>query len=233
MRWEIRLREGHIDALHDGRLALEGLEISGEGLKFSLEPYGRPYPVPSPGGGLKVHILRLVPEGTGPEDVLLEVSCGPRRLALRLYPKEPFKFELSGVVRWGREPYLCRTEPGRFGDVVQAALGPADSLLCDSIFDKWDDRLLKLSSWGEVSLKALPDGPSFLVEAVLSTRFGTTPDLLAAEVAEHFISEGMSMPHYKPYHRVHHPLPPSGWCSWYCYGKGITEEDMVANADWL
>ncbi|RKY58733.1 MAG: hypothetical protein DRP94_05515 [Candidatus Latescibacterota bacterium] len=233
MGWEIELRDGRLHASYGGISALEGLEVSGEDLKFSLEPYGRPYSVPSPEGEQVVHILRLVPEGPGPEDVLLEAFCGPRRLALRLYPRKPFKFELSGTVRWGREPYLCRTEPGRFGDVVQAALGPADSLLCDSIFDKWDDRLLKLSSWGKASLKALPDGRSFLVEVVLSTRFGTTPDLLAAEVAEHFISEGMSMPHYRPYDRTHHPLPPSGWCSWYCYGREITEEDMVANADWL
>jgi len=237
MGWRIRLNNGRIDALYNGQVVLGGLELRGlkqtGQMKFLLERYGEPYPVSLSAGQQTIHILKLVSPDNGPTDVLMEVFCGTFRIALRLYPREPFTFKLSGLVHWGQEPYLCRIEPGRFGDVVQAALGPVDNILCDCLFDKWGDSVARFSSWGNLSLKAQSDGRAFVLQTDLLARFGTTPDLLAIEVIPHYISEHCSMPHYKPYDRTHHPLPPSGWCSWYYYGREITEEHMVSNVDWL
>ncbi len=235
--WSAELRGGALNLSYGGELVIEGLRVrasDGErAFEFDLEPYGDPYDVAAGGSEWRVHILRLAPVGEGPGNVLAEVHCGRSRVMLRLYPRARLTFAAEAAVRWGREPYLCRVEAGQHWDVVQAALGPADSLLCDSIFDKWGDRLLRLSSWGRLSILAEPDGRTFTVEAEVTTQFGVIPELLAAAVTERYVAEHLGMPYYEPYDTSRRPRPPAGWCSWYYYGRDITEADVVANADWL
>jgi len=237
MSWKIKLNNGRIDAFYDDQLVLEGVELRGydqeDEIKFLLAPYGKPYPVAAPAGEQIVYILKLVPQNTGPTDIIMEIFCGPLRLALRLYPRKPLGFKLSGMVHWGWEPYLCRIEPGQFKDVVQAALGPANSLLCDCLFDKWTDRVLRFNADDIFQIKANPSTGDFWVESQLFTQFGSIPEILAVEVINHFVTEHRSMPHYVPYDRTHHPLPPSGWESWYCYGRQTSEEILIRITDWL
>jgi len=235
--WHVALKNGAVDCLYCDQVVLKGLRLEGSArdlnVEFSLEPFGEPYEVSTGAGTWRIHILRLKPVGEGPTDVLLEVHCGSKRISFRLYPRKPFTFRIRGKVYWGKEPYLCRIEPRRYENVVQAALGPADSLLCDSIFDKWNDRVLRLSSWGSLRIRSLIDGKSFEVEAEIKTQFGVIPEIIAGEVIEHYVAEHLGMPYYKPYDLSCHPRPPAGWCSWYYFGKEVTEEAVVANTDWL
>ena len=231
------LEDDAVDCLYCGQVVLKRLRLEGSAgdlnVEFSLEPFGEPYEISTSAGTWRIHILRLKPVGEGPTDVLLEVHCGSKKIIFRLYPRKPFTFRIKGKVYWGKEPYLCRIEPGRYENVVQAALGPANSLLCNSIFDKWNDRVLRLSSWGSLHIRSLINSKSFEVEAEIKTQFGVIPEIIAGEVIEHYVAKHLGMPYYKPYDLSYHPRPPAGWCSWYYFGKEVTEEAVVANTDWL
>ena len=43
--------------------------------------------------------------------------------------------------------------------------------------------------------------------------------------------KGHNLPFYQPL--AAQAAPPAGWCSWYFYGGGISEEEMKRNTDWL
>jgi len=225
-----------LDAAYNGSLALAGVQLRARYKKvdtpLNLAPYGRPY---TAGDRTIAHFLLIPEEGERPrKEIILEVACGPTRIYFRVYPiGEWWEYNLSGEVLWGREPYLCRIEPGAHGDVVQAGLGPVESLLCDCIFDKWTDRLLRLGADGERRIRRDRTTGTFSVETKVRAIFGSIPELLSAQVVENFIAEVRGMPYYKPYDRTHHPLPPSGWQSWYCYGRETSEEILVTIVDWL
>ncbi len=230
--WNIYLENGEINCLYNGEIVFKRLRLMGvkskSNTRFFLEYYGKPYRIR---GGWYISIFRLVSEENGPTDILMEAFCGVNKIMLRLYPKKRMLFKLRGLLNWGIEPYLCRIEPGFHSDVVQAALGPVDSLLCNSIFDKLNDRVIRLTSWGDLTIHSL--NKEFEINAQVLTQFGVIPEILVGEVIENYVSSHLGMPYYKPYDLKKHPYPPAGWCSWYYYGKNITEKDVIANTDWI
>lgn len=237
MGWSIKLVNGTLNCYYKNYLVFEKLKLEGwaensKHVVFRLKYWSKPYEVPICDGKWLIHILKLEPIGEGPKDVLMEVFCGSSKIILRLYPRKRFTFRISGLMYWGEEPYLCRIEPGKYENVVQARLGPVTSLLCNCIFDKWNDRVLRLKSWGELFINPL-DEKRFKVEAGITTQFGVIPEILSSEVIENYIKGYLGMPYYEPYNLNNHPRPPAGWCSWYYYGKNITEEDVIENTNWL
>jgi len=238
MGWNVTLNDGRLDATYNGSLVLEGISLRAQKgdveTRLALEPYGKPYTVTAPAGDQVITHFSLVPEEERPQGVLLEVGCGPTRIYLRLYPiGEWWEYTLHGNIRWGGEPYLCRIEPGDRGEVVQAGLGHVEGTLCDCLFDKWTDRILRFGVDGKRQIRTNRMTGAHSVETRVITIFGSIPELLSAQVIEDFITEHRGMPHYRPYDRTHHPLPPSGWESWYCYGRKTSEKILVTITDWL
>ncbi|MFH1009182.1 MAG: glycoside hydrolase family 36 protein [Candidatus Latescibacterota bacterium] len=238
MRWDATLNNGRLDVSYDGLLVLEGVglcarEAEGE-THLALRPYGKPYTVPAPAGDQVITHFSFIHQGEIAQGNLLEVSCGPTRVCIRLYPIGGWwEYALYGNVHWGEEPYLCRIEPGASPQVFQSGLGAVESRLCDSLFDKWTDRLLRFGANGQRQITRDRKSGACRVETQVTATFGAIPDVLSAEVIADFITEGRGMPHYIPYDRTHHPLPHSGWESWYCCGNTASEEDLVTTTDWL
>lgn len=241
MTWSVRpsAQTGGLDVAYRDSPVLDGIRLwarkgAADRCPLRLKPYGEPYVVPAPGGAQVIAHYALAPEGTGPDGVLLEVGCGPTRVYLRLYPiGEWWDYTLQAGVSWGDEVYLCRVEPGAEGEVVQAGLGLVESRLCDSLFDKRGDRVLRFGADGVRELRADGARGSYRVETSVRTTFGSIPDLLWVEVLGDFVTERRGMPHYTPLDRTIHPLPPSGWESWYCYDKRTSEAILVTVSDWL
>ncbi|MBI4332851.1 MAG: alpha-galactosidase [Chloroflexi bacterium] len=50
-------------------------------------------------------------------------------------------------------------------------------------------------------------------------------------VADYYRTLGIR--HYLPIDKSCFPLPPSGWCSWYCYYQDVDEDRIRANALWI
>lgn len=65
----------------------------------------------------------------------------------------------------------------------------------------------------------IPAGSSWPLEGLIATAGASRGELLArlgAEVA-------------KTHPRTAYPAPPSGWCSWYCFGPRVTAKDVLDN----
>ncbi len=57
--------------------------------------------------------------------------------------------------------------------------------------------------------------------------------LSSGGVIENYFKNELKIPNYKPIDKSVHPVPPSGWCSWYYYYHEITPEEVLTNARWL
>lgn len=52
-------------------------------------------------------------------------------------------------------------------------------------------------------------------------------------VMENYYRDTLGIKSYAPLDKSHHPLPPSGWCTWYYYYNRITENEVKRNAQWI
>ena len=57
--------------------------------------------------------------------------------------------------------------------------------------------------------------------------------LADGRVIENYYKEKLGIRFFAPIDKTQFPLPPSGWCSWYCYYKDISPAEIEANARWL
>lgn len=56
--------------------------------------------------------------------------------------------------------------------------------------------------------------------------------LADGRVLEHYFRDVLGLGWFEPLNKEHHPLPASGWCSWYYYFDKVTAEETLANARW-
>lgn len=113
------------------------------------------------------------------------------------------------VLRWGASPLPCRLAPGTQGQVVHAQLGLAAYPGMDSLYDPISD------------------------SALTSTR-GSGPGVLwEAHISRDFMRVTRGLKWYRYIDKSFFKTPPSGWCSWYYYYRGLTEAEALKNLDWM
>ena len=129
---------------------------------------------------------------------------------------------LTATLRGMADGRLCRLAPSGDRDVVQLALGPVQSALCDAIYSPRADTALVFRADG---LALAPSGRrGFTVR---------TTGPLTITVVPQYLKVQRRLPWFTPLDRRRFPRAPAGWCSWYYYYLGITEAEVVKNTDWL
>ncbi|HID06666.1 MAG TPA: hypothetical protein EYP10_05905 [Armatimonadetes bacterium] len=129
-----------------------------------------------------------------------------------------------------QDALLCRIAPDS-ADVVQMALGRIESLRCNSLFEPHRDCAVTIASDGDAIFKLTDDG-CYAIN--VHNTIGAEPStLLRVHITERLYREHHGIPHFTPIDKGSHPLPPSGWCSWYYYYQDINEDEIVKNAQWM
>lgn len=114
------------------------------------------------------------------------------------------------AVRWGKSPLPCRLDPGDQGHIVHTQVGLANHPACDSLFDPASDSALTFT----------PGGPQ-------------SGFLFTARIRRDFMKKERGLKYYQPIDKSVFATPPSGWCSWYYYYRGLTEAEAIKNLDWM
>jgi hypothetical protein len=113
------------------------------------------------------------------------------------------------VLRWGSSPLPCRLEPGTQANVIHAQLGISSYPGFASLYDPISD------------------------SALTSTRSAGPGVLWEARVSRDFMRVSRGLKWFRYIDKSYFKTPPSGWCSWYYYYRGLTESEAIKNLDWM
>jgi hypothetical protein len=125
-------------------------------------------------------------------------------------------------VRGFADGLACRVAPGHDAEVVQLAIGPATSMLCNAIYSPASDQALVFEA-DDLAFEPLAQG-GFSIR---------TAGPVALTLLDDYMRKHRGLAWFQPLDRSAFPRPPSGWCSWYEYYLAITEDEIVKNVDWL
>jgi hypothetical protein len=129
----------------------------------------------------------------------------------------------EAMVRWGDDAFLCRMAPGPDANVVQLSIGRVRSRLAHSIFSPSRDDGVTFEGENVELTPALPGA------------WRLTADRLDAIRVEHNVYKvGRGLKWFTPYpNKRVFSRATAGWCSWYYYYQGISEDEVVKNTEWL
>jgi len=128
---------------------------------------------------------------------------------------------IEAEVDFAPDAFLCRLEPGGNPDVVQLSIGRVNSLRCNSLYSPGRD-----------------EGLTFLGKRVALRWAGEHYRLDAhgpvnIKIERDFMKTKRGLKWFKPLDKSVFKRAPAGWCSWYVYHQGVTEEEVVKNTDWI
>ncbi len=132
---------------------------------------------------------------------------------------------LTGTIGF-RDGFPCRIAPGHDREVVQFGAGPTSSGLCNAFYSPSADEALVFKGDGVV-LEPIVTGKSAKGYSVACA------GPLTITVLGNYMKVHRGLPWFKPMDRKKFPTAPAGWCSWYFYWAGITEDEVAKNTDWL
>lgn len=119
------------------------------------------------------------------------------------------------------DAFLCRLEPAANRDVVQLSIGRVESLRCNALFSPQED--LGMSFEGPRAALYWRQG-----HWLLSARGPLTVRLIPD-----FLKTRRGLKWYRPLDKTLFRRAPAGWCSWYVYYQGVTQDEVLKNTDWL
>jgi len=134
---------------------------------------------------------------------------------------------ITARIKGYRDGLICRVAPGSDTDVVQLGIGQTESLLCNALYSPSQDTALVFTAEDLVLSPARRKGQRIRGFTVSSS------GPVTITVLENYLRIHRNLPWFTPLRRDIFPRPPAGWCSWYYYYLGITEEEIIKNTDWL
>ncbi len=144
---------------------------------------------------------------------LIEITPQGFRIANRV--------ALTARVIAAPDAFPCRVAPGPNPDVVQLSIGQVASRRCNSLYSPTRDEALTFEA-RDVELTRQAGGIRLQAHGPLEIR-----------VDRDYMKVRRGLKWFTPLDKSVFPRAPAGWCSWYIYWQGITEDEMVKNADWL
>jgi hypothetical protein len=141
----------------------------------------------------------------------LNISCSSANTALKGFAPAP------------EERIPARVEDQDNG-IMYTSLGFVSSRNIYSLFDRETGTLIQFPK--ESSLNRLPSD-----EKLMEVVFPVSEETKISLVSDYYINV-LGLKYYQPIPK-RFMTAPVGWCSWYCYYMGTTEEDMVAETDAL
>ncbi len=129
----------------------------------------------------------------------------------------------QGMAPAGEERIPARLENQDNG-ILYTSLGLVSSRNIHCLFDRQTDTMIRFPEASFLSRNAADEGQMDVAFAVDS---GAEISL----IPDYYINV-LGLKFYKPRPQRYRSAP-AGWCSWYCYYMGTTEEDMVTETDAL
>ncbi|MHC5054719.1 MAG: glycoside hydrolase family 36 protein [Planctomycetota bacterium] len=135
----------------------------------------------------------------------------------------------TDLAEWARssstEHMGCLADPSREGaslllGFVTAARQPTR---VEFGLDPGGDRMDELLAMSELESRPLPEGESAGSERLWVAPGGDALDSM--ETYAELLGRSMGARRW--------PEHPAGWCSWYCFGAGATQDDILSNLRWL
>ena len=84
----------------------------------------------------------------------------------------------------------------------------------------------------DVMVMSLGTPPVSLAQGTFDSRRDRVR-LTGGRVLRDYYRRRLGLRFYAPLDKRRFPLPPTGWCSWYCYYDQVTAADVLANAHWM
>ena len=139
---------------------------------------------------------------------------------------------ITGRIRAGKESFTCEADRRIEGtQVVRHTYGLSHSLLNRAVYDRESDWLLSADqSYTSASFRIEP-------KAVDTTGITYTLSMTGNEVTFRFrpryYQKHRGLDYYEPWNYQVWKEPVAGWCSWFAYKTGITEENVREATDVL
>jgi len=142
------------------------------------------------------------------------------------------RMNITGRIRAGKESFTCEADRRIEGtQIVRHTYGLSHSLLNRAVYDRQSDWLLSADqSYTSASLRIEP-------EAVDTTGITYALSMTGNEVTFRFrpryYQKHRGLDYYEPWNYQVWKEPVAGWCSWFAYKTGITEENVREATDVL
>jgi len=153
--------------------------------------------------------------------LVAQAACGPVVTAT----DDGYVIEGAGPIEvradFAADAFPCRVDPGENRDIVQLSIGRVTSLRCNALFSPSLDQA-RVFEGPHVAIELRDDGYWVKARGPLTVR-----------VHKDFMKTERGVKWFRPLDKSAFARAPAGWCSWYVYWQGVTEEEVVKNTDWL
>ena len=119
------------------------------------------------------------------------------------------------------DAFPCRLSSGDNPDLCQLSIGRVNSLRCNSLYSPERDEALTFEA-SESFIVLQKDRYKLVAQGPVTVK-----------VTRDFMKKTGGVKWFKPLDKSAFSRAPAGWCSWYIYWEGITEQEVVKNTDWL
>jgi hypothetical protein len=112
-------------------------------------------------------------------------------------------------------------EPAEDRDVVQLSIGRVESLRCNAMYSPQKDE-----AWSF-------DASHCVIKLRGDEYWLTARAPLKVQIHRDFMKTERGLKWFRPLDKSVFSRAPAGWCSWYIYWQGVTEEEVIKNTDWI
>ena len=181
-------------------------------------------------------VVRIEPEfvtfsTTAPEGVLTGQAAAPSgRIVARTMDPEGFPVIWQGTSEVQRVYGGTKTQkrsylPRENSDVMYFGLGQVSGPMFHSLFDRKTDTII---DFGPFTRLTRSQQNADVVDVAMPVSSNAS-----IRVVRDYFTKTLGLPYYKPLDDSYFKTAPMVWSSWTSYYEGVTENDIVRNADWL
>lgn len=156
-------------------------------------------------------------------DAIAELVC----LAISGEKETKGDAEVYGELFMGAEPYLGRLQGEENFGIFSVAHGPVRSKTAKTVFNRFNDTAVTLP---QSDIYHDPHEPPYHYRFISKGKLGEV--IFTAKVTSDVIKQH-GIRYYAPIDKSVFTHAPTGWCSWYYYYQGITQEEWEKNVRWL
>lgn len=137
---------------------------------------------------------------------------------------------LTGLITAGLESIACEADRKIRGtQIVRHTFGPSRNLLNRAVYDRTSDWLLSADqSYTSDNLTVIPEETDTISK---SYRLEMTGNQVTFRFRPHYFQKHRGLAYFEPWKYQVWKGSVAGWCSWFAFKTGITEENIKQTAD--
>ena len=147
------------------------------------------------------------------------------RIIARLLDPQGEPVDWKGTTEWGQNPPAKSFIPRKNADCMYFALGQVSGLNFHSLFDRKTNIAIAFT---ENTLMQRNSQDQDILDIKIPVEGKASLNLIPE-----YYTKRLGLPFYAPFDDTYFKKAPMVWSSWTSYYRGVTEEDIVRNTDWL